>query len=119
MCTDPAECIMMNQTASGEVFSTDCKYGSKGCGVVAPKGTFGDSFNKKGGGVWATQIEADGIKIWYFARSDIPADIESNAPDPKNWGQPVMDFEPGSNCDVTKSWRKMKIVSPHLAHALI
>ena len=63
-------------------------------------GTFGDSFNKKGGGVWATQIEADGIKIWYFAMSDIPEDIESDAPDPKNWGLggkpwPVGEMPPG------------------------
>ena len=93
MYTNPAECIMTTpQATTGEVSKTHCNYDSGGCGVLAPEGTFGDSFNKKGGGVWATQIEADGIKIWYFARSDIPDDIKSDAPDPKNWGLPVIDL---------------------------
>lgn len=120
MYTNPAECIMTTpQAATGEVSKTHCNYESGGCSVLAPEGTFGDSFNKKGGSVWATQIEADGIKIWYFARSDIPDDIKSDAPDPKNWGLPVMNFKPDGVCDVTKAWRKMKIVSSPLAHASI
>lgn len=117
--TGPAECIMTPQAGTGDVLRTNCELYSEGCGVLAPEGTFGDSFNQKGGGVWATQIEADGIKIWYFARSDIPADIESDKPDPKKWGQPVMNFKPGGNCDVSRSWRKMKMVDTPLAHAWI
>jgi hypothetical protein len=116
---NPTEFIMTPQAGmTGDVYKTNCKLHSGGCGVIAPDGTFGDSFNKKGGGVWAIQIEADGIKIWYFARSDIPVDIKSDAPNPINWSQPVMNFKPGGNCDVTKSWRKMKMASFPLAHTL-
>ena len=118
--TKPAQCILTPpQRAIGEITKTNCFFDDGGCSVTAPKGTFGDSFNKKGGGVWATQIEADGIRIWYFARSDIPADIQGDAPDPNNWGPPVMEFVHNGSCDVPTSWKKMKMVSSLLTHALI
>jgi hypothetical protein len=100
---------MTAQTGTGEVFKTDCNYDTGGCGVSAPSGTFGDTFNKKGGGLWATQIEAEAIKIWYFEQSAIPSDIKSNTPEPSKWGTPVLHFVPW-NCDIRNAWKKMKIV---------
>ncbi|KAL1611432.1 hypothetical protein SLS59_000151 [Nothophoma quercina] len=107
---NPNECTMTAEKGTGDVFSTNCDYDAGGCGVYAPYGTFGDSFNKNGGGVWATQVEAEGIKIWYFAKSAIPTDINSESPDPSKWGTPVMSFVP-QNCDIRNTWKKMKIIN--------
>ncbi|KAF2632612.1 glycoside hydrolase family 16 protein [Macroventuria anomochaeta] len=107
--TNPTECTMAAQSGTGDVFSTNCDYDVGGCGMIAPHGTFGDSFNQNGGGVWATQVEAGGIKIWHFAKSAIPADIENDSPKPSKWGTPVMSFVP-QNCDIRNTWKKMKIV---------
>ncbi|KZM19892.1 uncharacterized protein EKO05_0004309 [Ascochyta rabiei] len=109
LLTNPSQCTMTAQSGTGFVLSTNCDYDTGGCGVTAPYGTFGDSFNRNGGGVWATQIEAGGIKIWYFAESAIPADIKSDSPDPSKWGMPVMCFVP-QNCDIGNAWKKMKII---------
>lgn len=109
--TNPNACTMIAPPGTVEVHKTDCDYDTGGCDVLAPHGTFGETFNKKGGGVWATQVEADGIRVWYFARSDIPADIKSDKPDPSKWSIPVLNFVP-QNCDIKNSWKKMKIVSP-------
>jgi hypothetical protein len=102
---------MTAQSGTGEVSSIDCDHDTGGCGATAPYGTFGNSLNKKGGGVWATQVEADGIKIWYFAMSTVPADIKSDNPDPSTWSTPVMNFV-SLKCDIRNAWKKMKIVSP-------
>ncbi|KAF1365880.1 hypothetical protein EJ07DRAFT_12790, partial [Lizonia empirigonia] len=109
LSTSPTKCTMSAQHGTGHVFSTNCDHSIGGCGVIAPYGTFGDSFNKNGGGTWATQIEADGIKVWYFAKSAIPADVKSDNPDPSQWGTPVMSFVP-QNCDIRNAWKKMKII---------
>lgn len=100
---------MSAQGGTAEVFNTNCDYDVGGCGVTAPDGTFGNPFNKNGGGIWATQIEAAGIKVWHFKRSAIPADIKSDKPDPNKWGMPVMSFVP-NKCDIRNAWKKMKIV---------
>ncbi|KAF3000759.1 hypothetical protein E8E13_004693 [Curvularia kusanoi] len=91
-----------------DVAPTSCAFDT-GCGTQAPDGTFGDSFNKNGGGIWATQIEAEGVRVWYFPRSGLPADLESDTPNPDNWGAPVMSFVP-LDCDIRSSWKKMKII---------
>lgn len=50
---------------TAEVHGTNCDYDVGGCEAIAPPGTIGDSLNQGGGGIWATQIEAEGIKIWH------------------------------------------------------
>jgi hypothetical protein len=101
---------MAAEQGTGEVLSTNCDYDVGGCSAIAPYGTFGDSFNQNGGGIWATQVEAEGIKVWHFTRSEIPADITSDSPDPSKWGKPVVSLVP-QNCDISKAWKKMKLVS--------
>ncbi|KAJ4383921.1 hypothetical protein N0V86_000764 [Didymella sp. IMI 355093] len=77
-------------------------------GAIAPYGTFGDSLNRNGGGIWATQVEAEAIKIWYFTRSEILADITSDSPDPSKWGKSVVSLVP-QKCDIGNAWKKMKL----------
>ncbi|KAF3040253.1 hypothetical protein E8E12_003151 [Didymella heteroderae] len=87
----------------------NCDYDVGGCSAIAPYGTFGDSSNQNGGGIWATQVEAEGIKIWHFARSNIPADITSDSPDPSKRGMPVVSLVL-RNRDISKAWRRMKLI---------
>jgi hypothetical protein len=107
-------CTMQDHGGSGATRANlDCMLdpNAGGCGVNAAAGTFGERFN---GGVWAMQIEDDGIKAWFFARGLEPSDIASDNPNPSSWGLPVMNFAPGS-CDMGATFRKMKIVStPHI-----
>jgi hypothetical protein len=100
---------MENDGGSGVARALDCVLDPSvgGCGVNAAAGTFGEQFK---GGVWAMQIEDDGIKAWFFARGAEPSDIASDKPDPSSWPTPVMNFVPGP-CDLKASFKKMKMVS--------
>ncbi|KAJ3224122.1 hypothetical protein HDU78_011080 [Chytriomyces hyalinus] len=82
--------------------------GNNGCGTQTSKGaTFGDSFNRQRGGVYAMEWvprQSNGapgfIKVWNFARNAIPADITNGNPNPGLW--PTNDgyayFGFGNNC---------------------
>ncbi|OCL08148.1 glycoside hydrolase family 16 protein [Glonium stellatum] len=83
--------------------------GASGCGVTNAAGTFGDEFNAHGGGVWALQLESDAVRIFFFPRAEIPADLASGNPNPAGWGNAVLDFEP-SNCDIAEAWSVLEIV---------
>jgi hypothetical protein len=84
-----------------------------GCGVDAStSATIGAGFNRAGGGVYVTQLESTLIRIWHFARSDIPADITAGKPDPSKWGKPMADFQKSNGgCDVGKNFHGLSIVS--------
>ncbi|KAG6865090.1 hypothetical protein C0991_005192 [Blastosporella zonata] len=62
--------------------------------------SFGQTFNDAGGGVYAHLWDQDGIKIWHFARDEIPKDIPDN-PNPSSWPTPAADF-PTSSCDTSQ-----------------
>ncbi|KAG0287666.1 hypothetical protein BGZ98_004561 [Dissophora globulifera] len=65
-----------------------------GCGVLAPNAnSYGTGFNNNKGGVYATQwTTSSGIQVWFWPRSQVPGDISSGNPDPRNWGQPLATF---------------------------
>jgi hypothetical protein len=86
---------------------------SDGCGNTAPSGSFGDSFNAAGGGVYAAQIEATALKIWYFPKAKIPRDNTAGTPDPSTWSRPFVDFETSKSsnkCSVSKYFKKNTII---------
>jgi hypothetical protein len=89
--------------------STNCyvnaanQYANAGCGVQATQAnSYGPGFNSIQGGVYATLWDnaANGsIKIWFFPRSAIPAEIKAGTGvNPSSWGKPMTNFEFGSNC---------------------
>ena len=89
----------------------DCGAGGgfNGCGISANNPvTYGSQFNANGGGVYATLWTDGGIKVWYFATRDIPANIRSGNPDPGTWGTPIANF--GGGCDYNAKFRDLNIV---------
>ncbi|KHN94185.1 Glycosyl hydrolase family 16 protein [Metarhizium album ARSEF 1941] len=93
---------------------TDCDVGGDnvGCGYYSPAGdtsAYGNGFNAAQGGVYAMEWDDEFIKIWHFARRNIPEDITKKTPDPTGWGKPDAMFG-GQDCDVNKFFNDMKLV---------
>ncbi|PMD40507.1 glycoside hydrolase family 16 protein [Hyaloscypha variabilis F] len=80
----------------------DCQLNNPvGCSVEAPIGSYGSSLNDQGGGVFAMEWTSTYIKIYFFPRNGIPADIISGRPDPRFWGSPSADFDSQyGNCNI-------------------
>ncbi|KAI0132030.1 concanavalin A-like lectin/glucanase domain-containing protein [Xylariales sp. AK1849] len=110
-CTAPASGF------SGQQGATDCgpTPDRVGCTYAAPitdTTSFGDSFNAAGGGVYAMEWESDGIKLWHWARGNIPNDINYApllTPSPVTWGPPQAIFG-GSTCDTDTFFFNMSLV---------
>jgi hypothetical protein len=84
---------------------------SDGCGNTFGAGSYGLDFNNKGGGVYAVNLDKDAIKIFWWPRNKIPADVKANKPNPHKWGTPAALFKSSSSCNVSKYFKKMSIVS--------
>lgn len=107
---------------SGSSLTTNCWNGTNsnsGCGVQGPVASYGEEFNTNGGGVYAMELRSAGIRVWFFARADIPSDISSSsattntsstAPDPESWGTPLADF-PSTHCDIPKHFTNQSIIA--------
>lgn len=60
--------------------------------------------------VYAMELRDAGIRVWMFARDDIPSDISgSSSPDPSSWGEALADF-PSTHCDISSHFRNQSIV---------
>jgi hypothetical protein len=91
----------------------DCQLNNPvGCSVEAPIGSYGSSLNDQGGGVFAMEWTSTYIKIYFFPRNGIPADIISGRPDPRFWGSPSADFDSQyGNCNIDANFPPQTIVS--------
>lgn len=96
--------------------ATDCNSvnganGNVGCqNSFTSQKSFGKGFNDAKGGVFATEWSDDGIRLWFFSRSDsIPADITSGQPNPAGWGKPTSMFSLGASCD-GNHFQKMQLI---------
>lgn len=88
------------QTANCDVNAPDQPQNA-GCSIMDDSAlTFGDEFNAHGGGVYATEWTSDFIKIWFFSRGSVPADIAVGRPSPSAaWGPPRATFQGNFNMD--------------------
>ncbi|KAF2094165.1 hypothetical protein NA57DRAFT_47000 [Rhizodiscina lignyota] len=90
----------------GTLTTSDCNVAdpnqptNQGCNIAdSPNAdSFGKVFNANGGGVFATEWTSDFIKIWFFNRTHIPANVLSSSPSPSSsWGTPNALFQPANN----------------------
>lgn len=100
---------------TGTQLTTNCYNGTDGnagCGVQGPVASYGEAFNDNGGGVYAMELRTAGIRVWFFARADIPAEISNGSatPDPQRWGTPLADF-PSTHCDIDKHFTNQSIIA--------
>ncbi|QKX59701.1 uncharacterized protein TRUGW13939_06841 [Talaromyces rugulosus] len=103
-------CTMTGSDFTGTNPRTDCSLsGNTGCGVQGTDAQFGEDFNSAGGGVYVLSLQ-DSLKVWVFQRSDIPADITSGSPDPSGWGQPLLDLESTSGCDIASNFIDQSVI---------
>ncbi|KAF7311406.1 RNA-dependent RNA polymerase [Mycena kentingensis (nom. inval.)] len=110
-CTQP----VANGAQTGNVLSTTCASSPEnngGCGVKDTNAaSFGKAFNDAQGGVFAHEwIPSSGIRVWFFPRSSIPADIGDGtgnaAPNPDGWGTPVASYQTGTGgCDFSQRFK--------------
>ncbi|KAF4634225.1 hypothetical protein G7Y89_g3895 [Cudoniella acicularis] len=78
-----------------------CSLDGPGCSAKGPAGSYGAPFNQNGGGVYALEWTSSVMKIFFFPRNAIPADITSGNPDPSTWGLPTANFDSQyGNCDI-------------------
>ena len=89
-----ANCKVSGQSQTGTIVTSNCDNNAAGqagagCGGYAnsPYGTYGTAFRAQGGGVYAMDWRAEGIRIFVFPKSAIPADITSGNPNPNGWGK--------------------------------
>ncbi|CAG8954114.1 hypothetical protein HYFRA_00009218 [Hymenoscyphus fraxineus] len=79
--------------------------GDIGCSTVGPDNGAGTGFNAAQGGVYAMDWTSEYIKIWHFARSEVPADITAGTPDPSKWRLPNANFAKNDGgCDLDSNF---------------
>ncbi|KAE8381140.1 putative endo-1,3(4)-beta-glucanase [Aspergillus bertholletiae] len=95
---------------TGSMTSSECgeASGTVGCVVKGQNGTSGAPFNKQGGGVYAMEWTASFIKIWYFARSEIPKSITEGNPDTTAFGTPMAHLQ--GTCDFGARFKSQKFI---------
>jgi len=98
-----SNCNMNTQrNQNGQSYQNNCdvrQTGNAGCGVGAAKpNSYGDNFNRAGGGAYAMERSDNGVKIWFFPKGQYPKDLLSANPNPCSWGKPEADFPFGGNC---------------------
>lgn len=104
--------LQMSGTPNGD----DCQYyvdtSSNGAGCVAfdpNPNSYGGGFNANGGGVYAMEWTSEAIKVWFFPRGAIPADITSGTPQPSGWGLPFSIYN-GPQCDIDQNFLNQRVV---------
>ncbi|KAJ5908764.1 hypothetical protein N7495_001446 [Penicillium taxi] len=103
-------CALTDEGMTGAVNATGCgeDLGTVGCVVEGAEGSYGTSFNKQGGGVYAMEWTSSFVKIWFFPRSSIPASITAGAPDVTKFGTPMALVQDG--CDVASSFKAQSFI---------
>lgn len=105
-------CVVANTgSAAGAVLDPASCTGDAGCSqTTTDTQAYGDGFNAVKGGAYATQWTTNGIAIWFFPRSSIPADIKAGTPDPAKWGKPLTNFVDSGKCDFATHFKSNRFI---------
>lgn len=83
-----------------------------GCSINSAQGnSFGDGFNARGGGVVVMQWTSAAIKVWNFARNNIPPSLQSASSSPNicEFGRPDALFV-GNGCDFDANFASQQLM---------
>lgn len=82
-----------------------------GCGSTGNAQSYGTAFNTAGGGVYATYVQSNRLRIWSWPRASVPADITAGNPNPETWSTPSSDFQTANGeCDVGAYFKDQTII---------
>ncbi|PGH05343.1 hypothetical protein AJ79_06812 [Helicocarpus griseus UAMH5409] len=108
-------CSINNGGFTGNLQTPNCDVNAPGqspntgCTITSSDGrSYGRGFNANGGGVYATEISASAVTIWFFPRNAIPGDIGAGTPNPGAWPTPMAKFQ--GACDISSHIRRQNIV---------
>jgi hypothetical protein len=107
-------CTIRGTNETGTLQTNNCDTTvnfNQGCGVTADTtASYGAGFDGGLGGVYATEWTSIAIKVWFFPRSNIPADILAGSPDPNNpaWGIPQANF--AGSCNINEHFASHSII---------
>jgi len=86
--------VVQGEFQTGSFDTTNCDVNAAGqpsnagCGGYASQtNSYSDVFNAAGGGVYAMDWRAEGIRVWHWTRGNIPSDILAGAPTTADWGE--------------------------------
>ncbi|KAJ5863508.1 hypothetical protein N7455_007576 [Penicillium solitum] len=109
------ECSINDSGFSGSVVTNNCdveasgQAANAGCAITSKSTeSYGDGFNKAGGGVYATEWTGDAIKVWFFPSASVPSDISTGSPNPSGWGDPMAAF--AGSCDIDSHFKELQIM---------
>ncbi|KAG8974759.1 hypothetical protein FRC05_006919 [Tulasnella sp. 425] len=98
---------------TGTILTSNCDAtinSNTGCGIKDPNPhSYGSALNGKGGGVFATLLDSNGVAVWFFPRDSIPDDLSSQSPQPSTWGSPKA-FWSSSTCPTKSFFGAQRIV---------
>lgn len=110
-------CSIVPLGFSGTLDTSNCyveasgQSANAGCAIESTSNSsYGDGFNKAGGGVYATEWTGDAINVWFFPNSSVPSDITNGKPNPLGWGLPSARF--AGACDIDSHFKDLQIVRP-------
>ncbi|KAG6358480.1 hypothetical protein INS49_014364 [Diaporthe citri] len=82
-----------------------------GCGSTGNAQSYGDALNSAGGGVYATYLQDNRLRIWSWPRASVPADLTSGSPSPEGWGTPSSDFKTSDGgCNIGDNFQAQTII---------
>lgn len=82
-----------------------------GCGSTGNAQSYGDALNSAGGGVYATYLQDNRLRIWSWPRASVPADLTSGSPNPESWGTPSSDFKTSNGgCNIGDNFQAQTII---------
>lgn len=59
------------------------------------------------------ELRDAGIRVWFWKRSSIPDDLDSDSdssPNPEGWGEALADF-PSTDCDISTHFKNQSIIA--------
>ncbi|EKM79808.1 hypothetical protein AGABI1DRAFT_38657 [Agaricus bisporus var. burnettii JB137-S8] len=111
--TTPGCFQSQNLGQTGQTTEGDCST-PQGCVVRETKAnSYESGFAQAGGGVWATQIDASGIFIWFWSRPDVPENIKTSnnasSIDTVPWGIPTASY-PADGCNISQYFTPQNLI---------